>query len=118
MILSYCYHKRQRLTKADEFSSVFSLRRTLHSQYLQVFIRPNGLARARLGLVVAKHVARHAVRRNYMKRVIREYFRLHATEVNGFDIVVRVKASFSRSEGALAREALQGLWRKISKCPI
>ena len=116
--VSCCYHKRQRLTKADEFSSVFSLRHILHSQYFQVFIRPNGLDRARLGLVVAKSVARYAVRRNYIKRVIREYFRLHAKEVDGFDIVVRVKQSFYRSNGALARQTLERLWRKIGKCPV
>jgi ribonuclease P protein component len=116
--LSYRYLKRQRLTKADEFSSVFSLRRTLHSHYFQVFIRPNGLSRARLGLVVAKSVARHAVRRNYMKRVIREYFRVHATEVDRFDIVVRVKQPFYRADGAVARQALQGIWKKIGKCLV
>ena len=116
--MSYCYLKRQRLTKADEFSSVFSLRHVIHGRYLQIFIRPNGLGRARLGVVVAKRMARQAVRRNYMKRVIREYFRLHAAEVGGVDMVVRVKQPFYRSEGILAREALQALWRKIDKCPI
>jgi ribonuclease P protein component len=116
--VSYRYHKRQRLTKADEFSSVFSLRRTIHSSYFQVFIRPNGLHQARLGLVVGKSVARHAVRRNYMKRVIREYFRLHAKEVDGFDIVVRVKQLFDRSNGTLVQQALQDVWRKINKCRV
>jgi len=116
--LVYRYTQRQRLTKADEFSSVFVLRRTVQSKCLQAFIRPNGLDRARLGLVVAKRVARHAVRRNYMKRVIREYFRLHATEIDGFDIVVRVKHAFYRSDAQLAREALQTLWRKIGQCPV
>lgn len=116
--MSYCYTKRQRLTKADEFSSVFSLRRTIHAQYLQTFIRPNGLDCARLGLVVSKQVARQAVKRNYMKRVVREYFRLHATEIEGFDIIVRVKQAFYRSEGALAQQALHTVWRKIRKCLV
>lgn len=116
--MSYRYLKRQRLTKADEFSSVFSLRKVLHTQYVQIFMRPNGCHRARMGLVVAKRIAKQAVKRNYMKRVIREYFRLHAPIVSGFDLVVRVKRSFGQQENAVVQKALTELWSKINQCPV
>jgi ribonuclease P protein component len=114
--LSYCYIKQQRLTKADEFSSVFSLRRVISHHYFQAFIKSNELSQGRLGLVVAKRIERRAVGRNYMKRVIREQFRQHAAQLHGFDIIVRVRQPFGRLEGAAAQIALLKLWNKITQC--
>lgn len=113
--MSYRYLKRQRLTKADEFSSVFSLGRAVQGRHLQVFISPNVLDHARLGLVVSKRVARQAVKRNYMKRVIREYFRLHTNALSGIDMVVRVKRGFARQDKEAIAQELQKVWSRLGK---
>lgn len=115
--MSYRYLKRQRLTKADEFSSVFSLGRSIHSRYLQIIIYHNALTYARMGLVVSKRVARQAVKRNYMKRVIREYFRHHEKELGNIDLVVRVKRPFGWIDREAIAKELYKLWSKVEKCP-
>ena len=56
----------------------------------------NALGLARLGLVVGKKAAKRANKRNYMKRVIREWFRLHQHELPAKDFVVRVRVMFER----------------------
>ena len=47
-----------RLRKTDEYSSVFAFRRAIKGRYLIVHYRPNTLDTARLGVVVAKKLAK------------------------------------------------------------
>lgn len=80
---------------------------------LQVFYRTgNGLGHARLGLVVGKKTAKRAHERNYMKRVIREWFRTCKETLPPHDFVVRVRKPFNRTNAAEARAQLAQLLRK------
>ena len=109
------FSRQQRLLKADEFSSVFNLRCSVRGDRLQVLARPNGLTHARLGMVVGKKVARRAVARNYMKRFVRETFRLHDGDVNGLDVIVWPRLAFGPEEAAAVREELLSLFRRLAK---
>ncbi len=72
----------------------------------------NGLGHARLGLVVGKKAAKRANARNYMKRVIRDWFRLNKHTLPPHDFVVRVKMSFTRTNAAEARAQLARLMKR------
>ncbi len=61
---------------------------------------------ARLGLVVSKKAAKRANRRNYMKRVIREWFRRHQCVLPPHDFVVRVRKAFDKDSAPQARQEL------------
>ena len=61
-----------------------------------MFCNVNGGDVARLGMAVGKKTAQHAARRNYMRRVIRELFRRHKSELAGLDLVVCVRKAFTR----------------------
>ena len=61
--------------------------------------------------MVSKKAAKRANARNYMKRVIREWFRLHRDELPPHDFVVRVRQRFDRSNAADARTELAQLMR-------
>ena len=103
---------QQRLRNRRDFDSVFrhpSVRLTRGP--LRLIARPNTLGVARLGVVVAKRMIKHAVGRNRAKRVVRESFRL-SSGLPAMDIVVRVVLAepVSRSDAdwlfsALARRA-------------
>lgn len=92
----YRFRKVYRLLKTDEFSSVFNFRRSYSLEFFQVYHKPNELEHARLGLVVAKKIAKAAVARNTMKRIIREWFRLRRPDLKPVDLVVRVRRPFDR----------------------
>lgn len=111
------FTRPQRLLKTDEFSSVFSLRRTQANAFFQVWSQPNQLGHARLGLVVGKKADKRAVGRNYIKRTVRECFRQQAAMLSSVDLVVRAKRPVHRSEGAAAREALRKLLARFAPCP-
>ena len=101
------FSKTERLLKTDEFSSVFALCRSRHGRYVQVLLG-EAQAHPRLGLVVAKKVAKRAHERNYMKRVLREWFRLHKQQLPAQDIVVRAKMKFEQ-------EDFQAVWQEMQR---
>lgn len=72
-----------------------------------MYMMPNSLGYPRLGIVVSKKTARRAVARNYMRRVLREWFRLNREKLGGLDVVVKVQKPFARPEFHATQEELQ-----------
>lgn len=95
---SHAFPKAARLTKTDEFSSVFALRPRKRSKHFVLYIRENGRPEARLGVVVGKKFAPRAAERNLVKRMARELFRLRRHGLAGRDVLLRLQAKFPRAE--------------------
>ncbi|MCB5185715.1 ribonuclease P protein component [Methylobacillus gramineus] len=116
---SYAFTRRAKLLKTDEFSSVFNFRKRVSGRYIVLHYQCNTLGNARLGLVVGKKVARRAVDRNYMKRVLRELFRVRQDQLQGLDIVARPQKQFSAENFAEIQqefiELVENLQRKLIK---
>jgi ribonuclease P protein component len=99
------FSKPKHLVKTDEISSVFSFNCRFSSEHFQVLAKPGNQDFARLAVIVSKKSARLATSRNYIKRIAREVFRLQQSELNGLDIVVRARKSFTSSDyAAITRE--------------
>jgi len=107
------FTKQAKLIKTDEFSSVFNFRKRLSAKYLVVHYQPNSLQHARLGLVVGKKTAKLSVSRNYMRRVLREFFRLQQDEIRPVDLVVRVQKKFDRSDFIQIKHEFATLMAKL-----
>ena len=60
--------------------------------------RVNEFNAPRLGLIVAKKTAKLAVQRNYMRRVLRELFRLNQHNLPAVDLIIQVQKTFEKSE--------------------
>ena len=80
-----------KLRKTDEFSSVCSFRKSFSRQFLVVHYKPNSEISTRIGFVVAKKIAKRAVDRNYMRRVLRELCRQELNTLYGVDCKSRLK---------------------------
>jgi ribonuclease P protein component len=88
---SYRFPRSHRLAGRRAFAAVFGAKMRKHAGPLTVFARPNDLPHARLGLSVGRRVG-NAVRRNRVKRLLREAFRLSRHDwPGGYDIVVAVR---------------------------
>jgi len=83
--------------------------------FFQLFGRATDGAPARVGVVVGRKTNKRAVVRNYIKRSVRETFRVEAENLAGLDIVVRARKSFSRSESAAARAELLALFARLRR---
>lgn len=82
--------RRRRLLRRPEFTACYETGRRLFSRHFIVFAlsRASAGAEWRVGFAVSKKIGT-AVRRNRVKRVLREFFRLHqALLPPGTDIVV------------------------------
>jgi ribonuclease P protein component len=104
-----------RLTKTDEFSSVFGFRKAIRGQWLMLHYQPRspGLPGARLGLVVGKKLLRRAVDRNRVKRRLRETFRRQRQGIPVCDLIVRLVARPGPADIALLAGDFQRLLDKL-----
>ena len=128
--VKHCFARRDRLTKTDEFSSVFGFRRAIRGQWLMLHYQPRPVPHseqqapaalpqasgqtARLGLVVGKKLLKRAVDRNRLKRVVRENFRLRRPELPPCDLVVRLAVKGVPLCGAELADDVNALFDRLS----
>jgi ribonuclease P protein component len=89
--------KQMRLRRRDEFLAVQSGGTKLHGRHILAIAkrRAGASPEGRLGLTVTKKVG-NAVVRNRIKRLLREWMRLHGWVPAGWDMVLVAKDSAAR----------------------
>jgi len=115
MVQTYRLVKQAKMIKTDDFSSVFNFRKRFSLKYLAMHYQPNTLQRPRLGLVVGKKTAKLAVSRNYMRRVLRELFRLNQYEICHVDLIIRVQKKFDKVDFIQIKQEFDTLITKLNQ---
>ena len=115
--MNQSFARRYRLTKTDEFSSVFGFRKAIRGKLLMLHHqpRPEGQTEARLGLVVGKKQLKRAVDRNRVKRIVREQFRLRRANLPAVDLVVRLAVKPVPLDGRQIAEDFLTLLDKLQR---
>jgi ribonuclease P protein component len=89
------FTKKERIRRHSEFKTLYQRGEKAATEHFLVFTRPNDLGWKRLGVTVSKAIG-NAVARNYVKRLLREYFRLHKTNLPASsDILIIAKPGSS-----------------------
>jgi ribonuclease P protein component len=104
-----------RLKSKSEFDRVYRDARRSADGSFAVFMRGNDNALPRLGLSIAARVIGNSVRRNRVKRLIRESFRLHQHELPSVDIVVNARSGARDADNAALVRSLEKHWRAVIK---
>lgn len=115
MVQTYRLIKQAKMIKTDDFSSVFNFRKRFSLQYLAIHYQPNTLERPRLGLVLGKKTAKLAVSRNYMRRVLREFFRLNQHQICHVDLIIRVQKKFDKVDFFQIKQEFDTLITKLNQ---
>ena len=75
---------------------------------------PGATQSSRLGVVVAKKAIRRAVRRNRIKRLVREKFRHHPFD-KAIDLVVLARSGADQMDNPSVWNELDRLWRALGQ---
>lgn len=84
------YPKQARVRRRAEFTVCYERGRRVHTTHFLLFLLPGPEGRARTGMAVSRKVG-GAVTRNRIKRLLREFFRLHARALPSGDVVAVAK---------------------------
>lgn len=90
-MLSFTFKKEERIRRRSDFIRISKEGKKYYSPHFRVWICPNQLPYRRLGIVVSKKVG-SAVKRNRLKRLVREFFRQHKEDFfQSADFVIQAK---------------------------
>jgi ribonuclease P protein component len=103
-----------RLRSKLQFDAVYAGGRRLDDRFFALRVKANGLAHARVGLAVAVKTAGNAVKRNRLRRLVRESFRLAQHELPGVDVVVAAKFPSAQAPVSSLRDSLATLWKRVA----
>ncbi len=91
----YLFRKEQRILNRSDYVNLNRLGKRLVTKHFTLIFNQNRMGITRLGIIVGKKVG-NAVKRNRIKRLIREYFRTNALHFpGGIDIVIAAKKDAS-----------------------
>mgnify|MGYP000113411781 FL=1 len=112
------FPRQVRLLTPGDYRRVFE-RADAKTQTKQILIlaRPNELGFARMGLVVAKKHAKRAVDRNEIKRIVRESFRHHQSELENLDCVILSRGGAKDLDKVELRHMMDQLWTRLRQKP-
>ncbi|MER0202410.1 MAG: ribonuclease P protein component [Nitrosomonas sp.] len=115
---TYSLPKSYRLHKATEFAAVINLRCQTNGELIQIYMKPNEFEYARLGLIVSKRIERSAVKRNKIKRILRETFRKNRfyDQTIKMDWVMRLRRPVPRNKLKKLAAETQLLMLQLQQC--
>ncbi|MEJ0086110.1 MAG: ribonuclease P protein component [Pseudomonadota bacterium] len=102
-----------RLRSKLQFDALYASGKRIDDRFFGLRVRPNGLGFPRIGLAVAVKTAGNAVKRNRLRRLVRETFRLIQHELPAVDIVVAAKFPSAEAPATTLRASLATLWQRV-----
>jgi ribonuclease P protein component len=110
------YPRELRLLTGEDFQKVFdAVEIKVPDQRILILSRANGLDHPRIGFIISKKNIRRAVKRNLVRRIIRESFRLNQENLPAHDIIIMAR----KGAGDTGTEDLHRLakkcWSRLNK---
>lgn len=109
------FSKNVRLLTKFDFETVFKANKKLKvsDRYFVVLAKQNGLSHPRIGFAVAKKKVRLANRRNNIKRVVREQFRLNQHDRYAYDLIVLANPASAEADKIQLSKSFNHLWIRL-----
>ncbi len=112
--LRYSFTKTDRILKRHEFIALSQKGRKVQNEQFIAIFNPNQHGRSRIGVTVTKKVG-PAVKRNRIKRIVREFFRLNRHDLVGnWDINLIAKRQIADISSEQAFQSLKNIFKRIS----
>ena len=104
---------KQHIRRAVEFDLILQKGKRLSFSCFALCFKQSDHATPRLGMMIAKRHCRLAVKRNRIKRQIREYFRLHQSALPNVDIVFLLRSSTDKITDEEQMICIESLFEKL-----
>jgi len=109
--------KDLRIRRQRDFDRIFKEGVFFSSGYLALKLAKNDLFYSRFGFVVSNKISKQAVKRNRMKRLLRESIRASYKNIApGFDVVMMARVDFSEKKMAETKDTVDNLLKKSGLC--
>lgn len=107
--------KENRLTELSDFERIKKEGKVIRGNFFFLSFLENNLTFSRFGIIVSKRLSNKAVKRNRIKRLIREFIRNNLLSAfGGYDVVIVAKKSVLEKEEEISKE-LKKLFGLIKK---
>lgn len=112
--MSFNFRKAQRIKSPAEFKDVYANKQWGNTRLL-TFNVLSITGTSQLGVTVSKKVSKLAVRRNQLKRLIKEFYRHNQHQLENAKVVITVKPGARQASNDEIRQELDELWAKLMK---
>lgn len=107
------FAKKDRILKTGDFRRVYKKGSSRKAGNVIMYRLPNGLDSSRIGFSISSRRVALAARRNRIRRVLREIFRLNKKDLKkGFDIVIVLKKDFP---GSILYKEAEAIFMKLAR---
>lgn len=108
--------RARRLLRKVDYEAVYARGRRFGDNFFGVhYLQREPAGPSRIGLSVGLKAAGGGVRRNRIRRVVREGFRLAQHRFSGVDVVVTARSGVRQAPEAAMRNSLDALWSKLAR---
>jgi len=104
--------KQFRLGLQRDFDNIFKNGRSASLAGLVLKYLPNGRPFSRLAVIVSQKVAKKSVKRNLLRRRLKEIVKKHLPDLKGWDIVLITRAELIKKDFNQLSEAVEKVLKK------
>lgn len=116
MLKPFGYSRQLRLLTAADFRTVFdSVDVKAPSEHCLLLARRNQLDHPRIGFILSKKNIKRAVQRNRVKRMSREYLRLHQQQLPSLDIIFMGRKGIDQLDDAQLQTLIRKQFEKLTR---
>lgn len=112
----FTFPAHNKLTKSSAYEFLLRNGRRVNSGNFTLILDKNKLGYPRYGHIVSRKVSSSSVKRNRIKRVLREFFRHNKSSLDSLDLLIIVKKDISGNSSGRIHEELAGSLRTAVKC--
>ncbi|MFI4853286.1 MAG: ribonuclease P protein component [Candidatus Makana argininalis] len=109
------FNKKFRLIKFNHFSFVFKNPSIYNTTYIKVLSKYNKLNYPRIGFLISKKQIKMSYKRNRIKRLIRENFRINKNYLPYIDIILIIKKKISIFKNNDINKLMNKIWVNFNK---
>ncbi len=107
------FGRAMRMSQPRDIQRVFQDSVKISNAYVTIRARRRAIKTPRLALAIAKKHVSSAVKRNRIKRVVRESFRRNVALLAGLDVVVISLPALAGTDNESLRQALDAEWPNL-----